>query len=293
MEWAEVRLTLVSRFESWLDIAGQSEEGRAAIERLQQSWFAEPNSFGLPLSANRNAAHLNAEVGREVKDSEVISFSDPLAEASHWLLELVGELTALRHELKLQTKGSRSMIESFAENLRLMESTSIAMLKRIEAPIVSNPDAAAKAHCESLVELDEGARRLVQATQSLTQELSDTASGEQSQWLSSAPWYARSAVKKVAASMIESVHKQQSRLKSVAEGVALYASRVESHLSKMKIERFGEVGETVNPHLMEVIEVVPSESGAPGTVARLVRPGYRIGELVIKTAQVVAVARAR
>ncbi len=105
--------------------------------------------------------------------------------------------------------------------------------------------------------------------------------------------YARSSVKRVVESMSDSAQKQQMRLSSLVEGISLFAARVDSHLQKLKIQRFGEVGEIVNPHLMEVLEVVDVEAGEPGTVNRLIRPGYRIGELVLKSAQVVAVSRKR
>ncbi len=188
MEWVDLRASLVSRFEAWLDVACQSEEGRGAIERLQANWLAEPNAYGLPMGS---ISHVPVEPDWETDQNDLSQASrggaSPLAEASRWLLELVAELAALRHELKLQTRGSRSVIESFGENLRLMEATSTAMIKRMEIPVSSSKETDARTQCESLIDLDEGVGRLVHAAQNLVQDLSDTMQEGKASWITSAP----------------------------------------------------------------------------------------------------------
>ena len=59
-------------------------------------------------------------------------------------------------------------------------------------------------------------------------------------------------------------------------------------LEKHGIDAFGEVGEPFDAKLHEAIE--ESGDGEPGTITRVIRRGYRIGERVIRPAQV-AVAK--
>ena len=53
------------------------------------------------------------------------------------------------------------------------------------------------------------------------------------------------------------------------------------------IERIGRVGDAFDPALYEAVEEREDIAGEPGTVARIVRYGYRAGEKVLRPAQIV------
>jgi molecular chaperone GrpE len=53
------------------------------------------------------------------------------------------------------------------------------------------------------------------------------------------------------------------------------------------IERFGKVGEAYDPHLHEAAGEAEDVAGEPGSIVRILRYGYRIGERVVRPAQVI------
>jgi len=71
-----------------------------------------------------------------------------------------------------------------------------------------------------------------------------------------------------------------------AEGALLVARRLRMALAKLGIERVGAPGEPFDPHLHEAIAYEPRPGYAEGQIASVVRPGYRLGERVIRPAQV-------
>lgn len=78
----------------------------------------------------------------------------------------------------------------------------------------------------------------------------------------------------------------------LAEGpFASIARKLEEALTRQGLERVGEVGEAFDPHVHEAVMQQPTEEVEPDQVAMVMRSGYRIGERVLRPAQVaVAVA---
>ncbi|KTR59692.1 molecular chaperone GrpE, partial [Rothia kristinae] len=78
----------------------------------------------------------------------------------------------------------------------------------------------------------------------------------------------------------------------LAEGpFASIARKLEEALTRQGLERFGEVGEAFDPHVHEAVMQQPTEEVEPDRLAMVMRNGYRIGERVLRPAQVaVAVA---
>ncbi|MGX6397296.1 nucleotide exchange factor GrpE [Rothia kristinae] len=78
----------------------------------------------------------------------------------------------------------------------------------------------------------------------------------------------------------------------LAEGpFASIARKLEEALTRQGLERFGEVGEAFDPHVHEAVMQQPTDEVEPDRVAMVMRNGYRIGERVLRPAQVaVAVA---
>ena len=71
------------------------------------------------------------------------------------------------------------------------------------------------------------------------------------------------------------------------EGMEGVASQLESAFARHGVERFGEVGEPFNPMLHEAIaHVPPSGDITDGHVEKVVRSGWKMGDMVLRPAQV-------
>ena len=72
---------------------------------------------------------------------------------------------------------------------------------------------------------------------------------------------------------------------------AAIATKLEETLGKQGVERFGEVGEPFDPNINEAVLQQPTSEVEPDQVSMVLRSGFRIGERVVRPAQVaVAVA---
>lgn len=58
-------------------------------------------------------------------------------------------------------------------------------------------------------------------------------------------------------------------------------------LSVHGVTRFGKVGEQFSPHLHEAVQEMADVAGEPGSIVRVLRSGYRMGERIIRPAQVI------
>lgn len=58
-------------------------------------------------------------------------------------------------------------------------------------------------------------------------------------------------------------------------------------LSKNGIERYGKLGEQLNPYLHEAVQEIDDAPGESGTIVRILRYGYRAGDHVLRPAQVI------
>lgn len=70
-------------------------------------------------------------------------------------------------------------------------------------------------------------------------------------------------------------------------GMDQVRNQLHEMLSRHGVERFGEVGDLYSPHLHEAVQETNVGGGEPGSVVRLLRFGYKIGDRVIRPAQVV------
>lgn len=213
------------------------------------------------------------------------------------LLQLMEGFTALRHELKLQTKGSRALEESLrtalggldraAEHLRGVQSREEAAVTEAALPLVL-----------ALIELDEalerGERAFLQLEQQAmadaAQELDDTLEqtfAQRSAWQQwrARPWQAlvREICRRHLAEMTPRL------LTPLREGYEMIRARLERLLAQQRIERFPSVGLRVDPALMNVIELVDQPGVPPETVVEELRPGYRWRDRVVRCAEVRAV----
>lgn len=73
----------------------------------------------------------------------------------------------------------------------------------------------------------------------------------------------------------------------MAAGLRAIEEQMEAALARHGAERFGDAGDPFDPRLHEAVSVQARGDVAPGSVAEVHRPGYRIGERVLRPAQVV------
>ncbi|MDR3571349.1 MAG: nucleotide exchange factor GrpE [Candidatus Pacebacteria bacterium] len=70
-------------------------------------------------------------------------------------------------------------------------------------------------------------------------------------------------------------------------GVDLIRNQILDALARNGIERFGKAGEKFDHRQHEAVEETEEVPGEPGTVFRIMRYGYKIGERVLRPAQVI------
>lgn len=58
-------------------------------------------------------------------------------------------------------------------------------------------------------------------------------------------------------------------------------------LARHGMSRFGAVGEAYDPHLHEAVQEIEDTSGESGTIARILRAGYKSSDRVVRPAQVI------
>jgi molecular chaperone GrpE len=71
------------------------------------------------------------------------------------------------------------------------------------------------------------------------------------------------------------------------QGLLLTARRLLTLLNQLGIKRIGATGEQFDPRLHEAITVESNTDAPEGTIIRIVRAGYALGERVIRPAQVI------
>jgi len=72
-----------------------------------------------------------------------------------------------------------------------------------------------------------------------------------------------------------------------ARGIAMLRSRLEATLAGLGLERVGTVGEPFDPARHEAVHHEPDPTATGQNVALVIRPGYRLGERLLRPAEVV------
>jgi molecular chaperone GrpE len=72
-----------------------------------------------------------------------------------------------------------------------------------------------------------------------------------------------------------------------ARGIVMLGSRLEATLAGLGLERVGTVGEPFDPARHEAVHHEPDPTATRQGVALVIRPGYRLGERLVRPAEVV------
>jgi molecular chaperone GrpE len=253
-------------------------DDEAIIDRLR-NWLDSVRANGEGFDARELA--LDAQIGPPPREFGII--------------DLVEEFTALRHELKLQTKSGRGLIDQ--------TETTVATLKQATEQFRSaqTKDAqavwkAATPLAEALADLDEAlvrgqreierARRLIadESVRELENALDDLHRRQS--------WVRRRLLRSFHQQVIETVRlagrARHDLFDSFLEGYSLIQKRLGRVLAAEQIEHISCLGKPVDPERMMVIEVVDEPRDQPGTVVKELRRGYTWQGRVIRYAEVQA-----
>jgi molecular chaperone GrpE len=215
------------------------------------------------------------------------------------LYQLVEQLVALRHDVKLLTKAARSGEERSEATLLSMQ----AAIEQFRAAGGQDAEAAEKAArplVEALVELDESLVRGRRVIEVARRRVLEEAAGELKtlreqldELYRTQPWWRRAlcrpwhqAAKDVYAG--RTLDTQRHIFDSLLEGYDLIQARLQRTMRQQSIVRMQCLGKQVDPNSMTVLEMVSDASLPAGAVAEEVRPGYYWNGKVLRFAEVKA-----
>jgi molecular chaperone GrpE len=211
------------------------------------------------------------------------------------MIDLVEEFTALRHELKLQTKSSRGLLDQ-------TEATIAAMKQAIEQFRSGErcEDQAAwsteKPLAEALADLDEalerGRREIERAKRRIADESIRSLNAALEAVHRRRSWIRRRLLRAYHAEVLDVVAQaglgQHDRFDALLEGYGLIQKRLKRAMTSAKIERIACEGKPVDPERMTVLDVLDDPSRPPGTVVSELRRGYTWRGRVLRFAEVQA-----
>ena len=212
------------------------------------------------------------------------------------IIDLIEEFTALRHEVKLQTKSGRSLIDqSDATVLALRQA--VERIRAVEAKDAQAVWGAGKALAEALADLDEallrGEREIDRARRQIAEESLSRLQSNLETVYRRRSWFKRRLLRTYHHEVIETIRidgpARAQLFDSFLEGYRLISNRLRRVLASEQIAHISCEGKPVDPELMTVIEVVDEPRNAPGTVVKELRRGYTWRGRLIRYAEVQAV----
>ncbi len=209
------------------------------------------------------------------------------------LATLAAQFTALRHDVNLQTKAARAVLD----------------LHGSAKPAAPDADALQKPTRKLLIDLADALSLSLREVTRTIEALAEAEESEPEPWpempqaspsffsrllgrgSASSEWQAwAEAIESRAADSAERQAAEREQLASVlaslADGYTLSLRRVERAFPQYGLEPIECEGEPFDPELMEVVEVVGDSDAPSGIVVAVVRDGYRVAGQVLRFAQV-------
>lgn len=213
---------------------------------------------------------------------------------------LVEEFTALRHEVKLQTRGSRSLEERLEAALPSLADAATTLRSAAARETAAGAGAAEKTLAQTLAELDEAlergreqwkknSARLTGAGPNAATSQVDDLYARQSWWRR---WLTANYHERVRRQLEQTEERARSErralLTALLSGYDMILQRLARTMANAGMVRIPTAGKPVDPDQMIVVEVV-DELGSPGHVFEEVRPGYTWRGAVLRPAEVRAI----
>ena len=206
------------------------------------------------------------------------------------LFTLVGQFTALRHDVNLQTKAARAAVEQNAEVLR-------QLAEGVPKPAAEPADEALRPLLRAVVDVADALalslrqmERLQESVEPLLESLGER--GANAPRVADRPglfarlFGAREPEPEEPPEDDPVADKLRQLAAAAADGYAMSLRRVERLLPTFGLEPVACQDREYDPELMEVVEVVADAGRPPGTVVEVVRPGYLWRGKVFRFAQV-------
>lgn len=257
------------------------------IDRFRQ-WLAQ-----VRFEAGETAREVAAATPGNTR-SATVPVADEAEFTAAALGDVVAAFTALRQELKLQTRSARDLGE---QTERLLAGLSEAMRRfdTVEPDEKKAVRHAAEPLAEGLTGLDEALERgLVALEQARRQVLDNSAPAmhalldelyERQPWWRR--WMGRHLYQAARAGWLEqAAEAQRPAWDSLQEGYRLIQSRLRRSMQACGLRRIPALGRPVDPHCMTVVEVADDSAHPPGTVVAELRPGYFWNDTVLRFAEV-------
>jgi len=253
--------TLLARFRRWLEEA-----------------HAEAEALGAP-AAERRGFETMPEAKAEPRD---VGF-----------FQLIEEFTALRHELKLQTRSSRNLQEQGEALLGALQQAidqfrAVAPKEAEAARAAAQPLALALADLDEALDrgrlgLEKGIRRLAEESGKDLHPALDAAFARLS-------WLRRLLLKSYHEEIREIVRRHDEAGRELAgtllEGYGLIQARLRRALSAEQIEAIECLDQPVDPELMTVVAIAEDSGRPPGVVVAEIRRGYTWQGRLLRYAEV-------
>jgi molecular chaperone GrpE len=220
--------------------------------------------------------------------------------AEFGLIQMAEEFTALRHELKLQTKSGRSLLEQ-AEAMVAAIRQAIEQFRSVEPKEAQAAWAAGKPLAEALGDLhealDRGRLAIEKASHRIVEESTQPLIDALNQRFRGQSWLRRRMTRGYHEQVLDVVRDagqaRRELFDSLLEGYGLIQNRLARVMKAERIERIPCQGNPVDPERMIVIEVVEDSSRPPGTVIKDLRSGYTWKGRLLRYAEVQAASAAR
>ncbi|WP_406698195.1 nucleotide exchange factor GrpE [Singulisphaera sp. Ch08] len=235
-----------------------------------------------------------ARAEAEALDVQGTGVIDPGAEVREvGLFQLIEEFTALRHELKLQTRSTRGLQEQSESILGAMQQA-IDQFRSVEPRETQAAWSAGKPLAEALADLDEALERgrleIEKGTRRLIEEPVQTVLSAFDEHYARLSWFRRRLIKSYHERTKEIVrHQGQVRrevVEALLEGYGLIQTRLRRALKSERIHAIECLNRPVDPELMTVVEVVEDPDRPPGVVVSELRRGYTWQGRLLRYAEV-------
>ena len=209
------------------------------------------------------------------------------------LYRLVEEFTALRHEVKLQTKGARGLQEQ-ADALLAGLRQAIEQFRSVGPREDEAAWAASRPLAKALADLDEALDRGQAEVAKARQRMADDPLPAALEALFRRQWWfrrrrVRSYHEEVLAVVASTQRVPPGLIDALVEGYDLVHARLLRTLDSEQIRRIDCVGQPVDPGRMTVVAMVDAPDRPPGSVVDEVRRGYTWRGRVLRFAEVCAV----
>jgi molecular chaperone GrpE len=218
----------------------------------------------------------------------------PVAEGPEvGLYQIAEEFTALRQEVKLQTKSSRGLQDE-AEALLPALRQAIEQFRSVAPKEEHAALSAARPFAEAIADLDEALERgrlgVEKARQNLVDPL-DLAAAALDLLYQRQPWHRRLRFRRYHNEARALLDRQDRSTASglfdaLVEGFGLIQARLRRTMEAEQVKRIECVGRPVDPERMTVIGLVDASEQPPGHVADEVRRGYTWRDRVLRFAEV-------